>query len=680
MKGKYNVFNNMEISRYFVVTPNNVIDVTQYSSVFASSNPTELIMSFPYSDLVTQLKQQFSISDNPPSSALQQYRNHLSALNGYLLFCGKSIESNVGTELGGHFDSKLKAYLKSIDLAPRTIRDRAVQLKAIQKLYQAELNSRSSNSPLKPGNLSENLRLLINETGVAPKTLAKQAGVDPTTLWRWLRGAKPREDTLPALRRLEARLGLTRDLLVNLIDKRSDDETQRANLPSHRLKMSMRRPHNLTIPESSLQDTFLLELNALFDYKISSFPALERTSRGHWRLIPKSMSVAVSNLAQRGTMACPSADMFIERIRMFLGVLSNLPPENGGIVWDEAPPQTLAWCAHPQALDCYLQWMTNNSNGIRHRGQKVFAGFVASLLRPQTGFLWQQAAQYRKRLPHPFQPSDDDAWRAMCKKSHRFLRDYIRSATGVSRNPEEPIADLLALPNPLQPIRNAITLIQADAAATRPGSIREAQHKRNALILALLLSNPLRARTLMSLTWLPNEQGTVRGSASKGWRIHLQPLHLKNGNSKQSRTYDVKIADWVKPLMDEYLEEYRETLLAGKESPYLFIGNASPGVWEGLGQTVRVLTRRYIPGSPGFGPHAVRHLVATDWLRKYPGDFLTVAELLNDTLATVLANYAHLRRDDSFARYDAYLNGMGSADMLNSRDSKPGQTGRNANR
>lgn len=657
MKGNHYGFSNLENSRYSIVTGGNVIEVTQFSSVFAGSNPPELLMAFPYLDLINKLKQNFSIDDSPTASAVQQYRNHLSTLNGYLAFCGKTIESNVGTELAGNFDAKVRDYLESITVAPRTRRDRRLHLQAIQKLYQASLTAHHTPTG-KQRSLEATLRLRIAETGVAPKTLAKQAGVDPTTLQRWLRGATPRADTLPALRRLEVRLGLARDTLVNLVEKHANASATAVAIPSHRLRMAARQKHNLPLSESALDALFLQEWHALFDYKISAFPTLERQSRGHWRLLPRTVSSTLSPLAQRGAMVCPSASMFIQRMRTFLGVLRNLPPESGGIPWDEPPRQTLAWCAHPQALECFLQWMTSQSNGIRHNGQKVFARAVASLLRPQTGFLWQQAAVYRVRLPDGFRPENNDAWQEMCAKSHKLLRDYIRSATGVSRSPEEPIANLLNSPHPLKPIRDAIVRINADAANAPPGSINEARHKRNALVLALLLSNPMRARTLTSLTWVPNGHGTVRGSPTEGWRIQLEPVHLKTGNSKQSRGYSVKVADWVKPMMDEYIEEYRSTLLAGRTSPYLLVGDKNGEIWEGLSRTVQLLTRRYIPGSPGFGPHAVRHLVATDWLRKHPGDFLTVAELLNDNLTTVLENYAHLRRDDSFARYEAYLDSL----------------------
>jgi len=72
-------------------------------------------------------------------------------------------------------------------------------------------------------------------------------------------------------------------------------------------------------------------------------------------------------------------------------------------------------------------------------------------------------------------------------------------------------------------------------------------------------------------------------------------------------------------------------------------------------QHVAKLTKRFIPECPGFGTHAFRHLVATDYPRKSPNDFLTVAVLLHDRLETVLAAYAHLREDESFARYEAHL-------------------------
>lgn len=654
MKGKINDFNVFKNVRYVGNLGDNVIKAINFVSVFASSTKMELYMPTSYTKITELLKQSFCSNETERSNATQQFRNHMSALNSYLAFHGKTLESNVGTELGSGFNEKLRDYLDQIDVADRTRKDRAIQLRQIYRLADAAATTSSIPSNRQP-DFSAEIRRLIAQTGLPPKTVAKKSNVDPGTLQGWLKGATPRADTMPSLHRLEAYFGLERDALAKLIERPVVTNQSATLTPSHRRRLAERTKHNFFLREAELGENFKAEWSSLFEYKTTAFPALERQSRGRWRLIAANVSKALSEFATRGRMVCPSADNVIGRLRCFFGVLSRLPADQGGIAWTEAPPITLAWLAHPSALNCFLSWMTEKSDGVRHGGHKVFAMTVCSLLRPTTGFLWQQPEIYRQRLPREYQPASDEAWQQMCAKSYKFLRDYTRDSNGMSRKPEEPISHLLAQPDPLKPIREAIMKIESDAATAKPGGIVEARLKRNALLLALLLSNPLRARSLMSMTWVPNGHGTLQGNPSEGYRIELQPNQLKTGDSRKSRAYSVKVADWVKPLLDDYLCEYRDTLLAGRTSDYLLIGERSARIWAGLNKTVFNLTRRYIPGSPGFSPHALRHLVATTWLRNHPGDFLTVAELLNDNLSTVLANYAHLRRDDSFARYEAYL-------------------------
>ncbi|RQP28081.1 hypothetical protein DF156_18790 [Burkholderia ubonensis] len=110
--------------------------------------------------------------------------------------------------------------------------------------------------------------------------------------------------------------------------------------------------------------------------------------------------------------------------------------------------------------------------------------------------------------------------------------------------------------------------------------------------------------------------------------------------------------------MEEYLDEFRPRLLrANPKADWLF-PNEDSGKWTSLNKHFFRLTRRLIPQTPGFGPHALRHLVATDYLRKHSNDFLTVSQLLHDKLETVLAEYAHLRQDDAFAKYEVHLRGV----------------------
>ena len=70
------------------------------------------------------------------------------------------------------------------------------------------------------------------------------------------------------------------------------------------------------------------------------------------------------------------------------------------------------------------------------------------------------------------------------------------------------------------------------------------------------------------------------------------------------------------------------------------------------------VVKLYLPESGGISAHAFRHLVATDWLTRFPNDFVTVAELLNDTIAVVIKTYAHLKKETSFARYEEHVQSM----------------------
>lgn len=62
-------------------------------------------------------------------------------------------------------------------------------------------------------------------------------------------------------------------------------------------------------------------------------------------------------------------------------------------------------------------------------------------------------------------------------------------------------------------------------------------------------------------------------------------------------------------------------------------------------ETDEVLTQQYVPDTPGFCTHAFRHIIATDHLKRHPGDYPTVAKQLHDKLETVLQEYTHLTVD-----------------------------------
>jgi integrase len=96
-------------------------------------------------------------------------------------------------------------------------------------------------------------------------------------------------------------------------------------------------------------------------------------------------------------------------------------------------------------------------------------------------------------------------------------------------------------------------------------------------------------------------------------------------------------------------------LRKGKETDDLFIALRGNSIKVNtLYSIIRRHSARHIAHHTpsGFGPHAMRHIGATAFLKQNPGAFPLVAQLLNDKLETVMHEYGHLGHQDGFRRYE----------------------------
>ncbi|MGF6809516.1 integrase [Paraburkholderia sp. Clong3] len=405
------------------------------------------------------------------------------------------------------------------------------------------------------------------------------------------------------------------------------------------------------LPESELSPIFLNEWRDLFDYKTATTRTrLKRRKRGYWRLLRKSkIATPLSSAAQKGELGSVTANIALDAIRRYLGFLCK-PRTDGGLGIAKSDVMTLAWLAVPDAVNAFLEFMTQRSDGIVHWGQRGFASFVCSLTSKEYGFLTQQP-HFIERLNIPIVHG---SFQEMCAETHEIASEWRCKAANFSRNPEEPIRGLLALEEPLAPLLRAIAKLDSAAAESLPGSVDEAVHKRDALLLTILTANPLRRRNLMLMTYFEDGSGNLY-RREDGWRLRYEPSDFKNERGAASGPYDVPLPPDASWRIEEYLDEFRPRLLQhNPDAPWVMPSRRST-LWQSLTKQVEKITRRFVAETPGFGPHAVRHLVATDYLRKHPNDYPTVAQLLNDRLETVIAEYAHLKHDDSFGRWQEHL-------------------------
>jgi len=188
---------------------------------------------------------------------------------------------------------------------------------------------------------------------------------------------------------------------------------------------------------------------------------------------------------------------------------------------------------------------------------------------------------------------------------------------------------------------------------------------RDVTLCRMLISNPLRINHYVTMTFRADGTGNVVRVGPGKYRLQYSPSDFKNEKGAARDAYNVEIDATAGKWLDRYLAEARPNLIRAKETDRVFLPSADGGGltrgafleqmglrrskgWDTLGIAYRIkmLTKSYIDNCPGSGPHAFRHIIATDYLRRHPGDYPTVATLLHDRLETVLKCYGHLRVDD----------------------------------
>ncbi|WNC90204.1 hypothetical protein RI103_02245 [Paraburkholderia sp. FT54] len=623
-------------------------------------------MDLYYRELVVLMQTQVTSQGATDAAALsdQALKNRLSTLHSFLAFHGKTVESAVGKELLSRFDESLKAYSESLTVSSHSKSDRRSHLRAWRKAADSVLHENrrikpveKRNSEVSPFHLA--LRAALATTGDAPKTIAKRAGASTTALARWLKGAFPNRRAFPSVRRLERELKLEAGALESLIPAVKKALVDAASVAGtgqidYRIRLARNIKDIYYIQEDALSADFLVEWKAFFAYKTDKRTTLARHSGGTWRLQSGEKQARLPSVqAWRNGLCCTTAQKNLDKFRSFFGFLAR-PREEGGYGVSTDAAQSLAWFASRDAVNAYLEFMRGRSGGLVHGGHAAFAALTASLVNTTTGFVTQQP-NLIARLPPGTLNTD---WSNACHETWQLAKEWLTDATDVSRRPEDPIQSLLDMSEPLAPLFRAVELLDREAACAAPGSPLEATLKRDALALSIVLANPLRLRNLVTMTWRPNNSGSLYRREDGQWRIRFSPQDFKNDRKAIKGVYDAPLPRSLGHRIEEYLDEFRPRLLrADTKADWLFPNDKS-GKWTSLNKQFFRLTRRLIPQTLGFGPHAIRHLVATDYLRKNPNDFLTVSQLLHDKLETVLSDYAHLRQDDAFAKYEVHLRGV----------------------
>ncbi len=629
----------------------------------AQVSPT-LTMSATYTQLVQAHLARLQ-SDTKSALVQQIARNHMTALRGFLRSVGKTETSPIGEEMASEHTSAVRRCLAQLDVGERSKSDRRSLLNAWRVTFdlmgaapevcvRGRERRRADIPSHAPTPFESGLRAALRAAGLAPKQAARLAGVSTSAVGRWTRGALPNLRSNTTLDKLESVLQLPTGRLSDLLR-----ETLGKSAPlqrnDYRERLKARCGDVYLLKVSDLSERFLTDWKNLLQHKTAIRTASKRRyTGGRWSVTGDAHSKgAIPTISTLNEKHFASASIFWNHVSAYLGFLQR-PVERDGCGEERDATQSLAWLVIPEALDAYLTFQTERSGGLRHKGHLVFCKYVGSLTHPEHGYLLQ-SPELLEQLPEAAVAGR--TWTELCGLARRTVAEWKSACSDVSRDPVQPIQFLLDQANPLAPVFEAMRRLRDIGNAASKGSLEEAVARRDELLLGLLLSNPLRRKNLIELTVRPDNSGTVYQSSANEWRIRLQRATFKNGKkgTQESRTYDVRVAIWLNELLTDYARHFRPLLAGASGHDNLFLSRCGTPLND-MTHRVLELTKHLISGSGGFGPHAFRHLVASDWLRRNPGDFLTVAELLNDTLEVVLSSYAHLKQDDALTRHSNQLN------------------------
>lgn len=598
--------------------------------------------------------------------------NLTSALNAFLNALSLPEDAAVGSALRISYYVRVAEHVARLHADGRSesyISNRKSLLKEWRRLV-ASLDRESSSRAVascaeaRTSPLAEVLNELLRSR---TQSTAKRLGVPLATIRRWKAGAQVQQRSMRHLIKIERHFGMNPGALTDLaggpIRKQMRQAQGRAHwdVPPARTiayRELLARQHKLTyaLKPDDASHTLREQWIALFSYKTDLFglsSVLDEPSSGSgakalstrsyiWRLEAPDPHAKHDWSTSIGNRRCPSGQIVFGLVSQFIGWL-RLSPAEGGCGRPDDEAQTLGHFANADLVKKFVEWRIARAGGNINGTPKRILMTVAMLTHPDHGFL-----PARGDIGASVGFSDPSAWKQRCAETHAWTksaRQRIAQRVQPSRDPFEPIREILALPNPLMAVADAIRRMDANRPLTCGKA--EAVWARDRLLLALMASNPLRIKNIKRLTYNADNSGQLRQDTSGAWRIVIDKSEFKNvDGAAGDRDYSQLVQRQVWPFIDLFLRSYWR-MLAPSESNYVFASKSDKkGVFERLNRRFDYLTKRYFGYGISFGPHAFRHIVATALIKK-TGSFTAAALALHDREETVRAHYGHLTGDDA---------------------------------
>jgi len=632
-----------------------------------------------------------------------QVRNFKTAIKFFLESSGLAEDSPVGTEMTNEFEAKIEIYIKfhiTRKLKKSTYDPRVSKIRKL-KLFVDENFAPTLQLQTLPKAFGQRLRKLITALGFTISSFWRtlpEGLLSYQQLWRWcVELQHPSLKSLHVIATLESNLGVPAGTL----------RPPQYWLRGHKSKVGQSDSGNKARAASAKPyfiwtESLEQEFRELLAHKTKAIlpPGEKRHAMGQWTSSEgggfPSAAIAKKLLKSfMGYCALPldSPDPYLRGAGMKLESLSlalltdnelveqflDFKKLRSGLRMRPADPSIIESVpAHRLSSD--KKWEFYDLGGKYNNGPLKDLILISGWLRPYTGYLYQHP-EYAEKLGLRITV---ESWHKHCRQTwdrasyilgqiSKMKKEGDHENFELGRDPKALIEWILDLPRPLFILHGMIKAILDDLLPESASKVERARQYRNLILVALLCANPLRIRMFAIMEF---DKNLIRQSDGSWW------LRFKKGAFKNRRAlksdYRVRVAQELWPLLDRYRDEFHPVLAGSTGSKRVFIGegNGRYGVHPGLPLTASSLskivqryTEAYIPGAIGFRPHAFRHIIATDIIKRDPRlGFFLASIALHDKLETVENEYVHLKTSEFFEPVNTHFSEMWNVVFESSRE------------
>lgn len=183
---------------------------------------------------------------------------------------------------------------------------------------------------------------------------------------------------------------------------------------------------------------------------------------------------------------------------------------------------------------------------------------------------------------------------------------------------------------------------------------------RNITIVSCLLELPLRARNWsdMKLGYIPDGECIYKNQDGL-YEIHIPKHCFKNFDQEIiPENFVHTFSKRTSAVIAAYLNKDRATFKGSEDSPYFMVSTRSPYLTiRSLSRVIEEFFNMYGDQKikkGGIRIHFFRDIVATSFLKQFPGAYAHAGRLLLDSEETMKQNYGHLQPKDALSLWQAH--------------------------